>query len=292
MSDFPYYELSLAEPFAYRPRDGSDRTIVLEEVSDHSVGVRVDHERTTIRLAHFLATRDPVPPDEADILVNIKGLRIGADSTSELMKGTNYSRTMVNIRNNAHARLSIREADSPVSPPGKHAFPIPDFEWNLADSWARPVVYGFHLGLDLFARRGQPIVSITDGTVLDVRHFAPSEQQDDYWGNNLAVLGDDGMVYCYMHHDELSGGLEKGARVAAGQEIGPLGMSGFESLKILPHLHLEMMIMEFPEKFRFSYAPEPAVLPTPNRYLLDEVEGFAVNPYPYLVEWYLEQDDS
>ena len=31
------------------------------------------------------------------------------------------------------------------------------------------------------------------------------------------------------------------------------------------------------------------VLPTPNRYLPAEVEGHVINPYPYLVEWYLGQ---
>lgn len=288
----PYYELPLSEPFTYELSDGDTRDITLLAATDRAVTVRVDNEKTTIRLGHFSSTKDHIPPGEADILVNIKGLQIGADSTCGLMKGTNYSRTLVNIPEGAHARLSIRETGRSLSPPGRHAFPLPEFEWHFADNWAVPVLYGFHLGLDLNARRGQPIVSITDGTVLDVRHFNPSEQQDDYWGNNLAVLGDDGMVYCYMHYDELKGGLEKGARVKAGQPIGPVGKSGFETTDILPHLHLEMMIMEFPDKFRFSFAPEPAFLPTPNRYLLDEVEGFAVNPYPYLVEWYFDHEKT
>jgi hypothetical protein len=47
-----------------------------------------------------------------------------------------------------------------------------------------------------------------------------------------------------------------------------------------------MMILRHPEAFYFAYALEPKVLPTPNRFLQAEVEGYAINPYPYLVEWY------
>ena len=46
-------------------------------------------------------------------------------------------------------------------------------------------------------------------------------------------------------------------------------------------------MLRHPEDFRFAFALEPDVLPTPNRVLPAATEGFAVNPYPYLVEWYL-----
>ena len=35
-----------------------------------------------------------------------------------------------------------------------------------------------------------------------------------------------------------------------------------------------------------AFETEPEVLPTPNRVLAKDVEGFVVNPYPYLVDWY------
>ena len=53
-----------------------------------------------------------------------------------------------------------------------------------------------------------------------------------------------------------------------------------------------MMILKHPEKFYFAYEPDPSVLPTPNRLLQGAVEGYAVNPYPYLVEWYLKSNKT
>ena len=52
------------------------------------------------------------------------------------------------------------------------------------------------------------------------------------------------------------------------------------------------MILRHPEKFRFAFELELDVLPTPNRVLLPETEGYAVNPYPYLVEWYLNAQST
>ena len=48
-----------------------------------------------------------------------------------------------------------------------------------------------------------------------------------------------------------------------------------------------MMLVRHPERFYFGYELEANVLPTPNRILPPEVDGHVINPYPYLVEWYL-----
>jgi murein DD-endopeptidase MepM/ murein hydrolase activator NlpD len=125
--------------------------------------------------------------------------------------------------------------------------------------------------------------------VIALRRFDAARQEEDYWGNNLALLGDDGMLYCYMHWERLAEGVEIGSRVGAGQVVGTVGRSGFESKPFATHLHLEMMILHHPERFTFAYALEPEVLPTPNRFLQADVEGYAICPYPYLVEWYGER---
>jgi murein DD-endopeptidase MepM/ murein hydrolase activator NlpD len=122
--------------------------------------------------------------------------------------------------------------------------------------------------------------------VIAVRRFDATRQQEDYWGNNLALLGDDGILYCYMHWDHLAEGIDVGSRVRAGVRIGAVGRSGFERKPFATHLHLELMLLRHPQAFRFAYELEPEVLPTPNRFLQAEVEGHVINPYPYLVEWY------
>ena len=90
-----------------------------------------------------------------------------------------------------------------------------------------------------------------------------------------------------MHWDSLAEGVSEGSRVRAGAELGRMGRSGFASRQFPTHLHFEIMVLRHPEEFRFAFELEPDVLPTPNRVLPPETEGNAVNPYPYLVKWYL-----
>lgn len=66
-----------------------------------------------------------------------------------------------------------------------------------------------------------------------------------------------------------------------------MGRSGFETKPFGTHLHFEVMILRHPEKFTFGFELEPEVLPTPNRVLQSDSKRFVVNPYPYLVEWYI-----
>jgi hypothetical protein len=46
------------------------------------------------------------------------------------------------------------------------------------------------------------------------------------------------------------------------------------------------MMLRHPHAFTFAYELEPDVLSTPTRFLQAELAGHAINPYPYLVEWY------
>lgn len=281
----PYHELSVGESIGYTGMDGAPRTIKLEAVDDRSATVRVNAFRVKIPLGHFSSSRDILPPGDVVSVVEIEGLRVGAEVTRAFMKGTKYSLSLLNLHRDA--RLYVAEAEQPMSPVGTHVFPLPDFQWEFGDHWLVPVPYGWHLGIDMFADCGHPLVCITDGNVVAIRHHDAEHEKDDYWGNNLGLLGDDGILYCYMHWDHLAEGIDVGSRLKAGDYIGPVGRSGFERMSIRPHLHFEMMMLRHPQEFYFAYELEPEVLPTPNRVLQPEVEGHVINPYPYLVEWYL-----
>lgn len=274
-----YHDLSVGESVTT-----AGPQVTLLGVDGRSATVQVGNREVSIPLGRFRNRLLPNPPDDVPSVVETDGVRIGADVTRPFMRGSKYSRSLVNLEKDA--RLFIGPSDRPMSPEGTHVFPVPETDWCFGENWLQKVVYGWHLGVDVDEVRGHPLVSITDGTVLAIRRFDPGTQEEDYWGNGLALLGDDGFVYVYMHWDELADGVAEGARLKAGDSIGPMGRSGFDSTQITTHLHLEMLVMRHPERFRFTFEVEPDVLPTPNRFLPEDVEGYVVNPYPYLVEWY------
>ena len=94
---------------------------------------------------------------------------------------------------------------------------------------------GIHQGIDVFAERGSPIVSITAGTVENVGWTF-------YSGYRVGVRGTDGAYYFYAHMlPTFAKGIAAGARVLAGQTLGYLGSSGYgpegTAEEFPPHLH-------------------------------------------------------
>ena len=281
-----YRELDVGESIVCTAPGNEPRTVDLQHVDERAAIVRVDGAEIPISLGHFASRSLGNPADDVVSMVKRDGLRIGADMTRDYMSGSEYSLSLVNLKKDA--RIYLGPADAPLSVPGRYHFPVPDYDWNFGENWLHPVVYGWHLGVDLDGERGHPLAAVTDGTVVAVRHFDAAHQEEDYWGNGLALLGDDRRLYIYMHWDSLAEGVSEGSRVSAGDELGRMGRSGFASRPFPTHLHFEIMMLRHPEEFRFAFALEPDVLPTPNRMLPPATEGFAVNPYPYLVEWYLD----
>ncbi len=87
-----------------------------------------------------------------------------------------------------------------------------------------------HRGQDIIAAEGTPIVSPRPGAV----YF--KDFQKGGAGHYVVIRGDDGRDYVFMHLVAPSP-LEKGARVAAGQQIGQVGNTGSSSGA---HLHFEI----------------------------------------------------
>lgn len=80
----------------------------------------------------------------------------------------------------------------------------------------------FHCGVDIYEQRGEPILSIEDGIVIEVSVFT-SPQRISYWNRTIQVLvkADLGMFYRYA---ELEGTfVQQGQRIQEGDTIGSVG---------------------------------------------------------------------
>ncbi len=114
-----------------------------------------------------------------------------------------------------------------------------DAAWNTftctsgpGNSRANSDYGGDHHGIDLFAARGEPIVSVVDGVVL--RAGWPSNTS----GNRVVIQDACGWAYYAGHLDSIAEGIEPGVRVSAGQVIGTLGDTGTEGTA--PHVHFNL----------------------------------------------------
>ncbi|ONG41067.1 peptidase M23 [Alkanindiges hydrocarboniclasticus] len=117
---------------------------------------------------------------------------------------------------------------------------------QIADTWGAARSQGrSHEGVDIFAKRGTPVLSTTEGMVMSVGI-------NTLGGNVVWVLGPD-MSRHYYAHLESYGQFKKGDWIKAGDVIGYVGNSG-NARTTPPHLHYG---------------------------IYRNAEG-AINPYPYL----------
>ncbi len=87
-----------------------------------------------------------------------------------------------------------------------------------------------HYGLDISARRGEPIVATADGVVK-------SAGRKGNFGLEVEIDHGDGMMTRYGHANQLF--VKRGQKVVRGQVIATVGMSGRATA---PHLHYEVRI--------------------------------------------------
>ncbi len=86
-----------------------------------------------------------------------------------------------------------------------------------------------HQGVDIFARRGTPVVSTTRGIVASVR-------EGGLGGRQVWVLGPAGERHYYAHLDDWAPGLARGDIVQPGDALGTVGTTG-NAHGTPPHLH-------------------------------------------------------
>jgi hypothetical protein len=90
---------------------------------------------------------------------------------------------------------------------------------------------GIHGAIDVYAKKGTPVVAPVGGKVLSVRY-------SDIGGYTARILGDDGLTYYFAHLDG-SAVVKAGSKVTAGTHIGFVGDSG-NAKGTKPHLHFSI----------------------------------------------------
>jgi len=123
------------------------------------------------------------------------------------------------------ARLQFREPDRglliPVSGVAVR---------KVTDTWSAPRSGGrLHQGQDIFAPRGTPVVSATEGIVVRVG-------TNRLGGKVVSIIGAGGRLYYYAHLDGYAEGLDVGHTVSKGSTIGYVGNTG-NARGTPPHLH-------------------------------------------------------
>ncbi len=104
---------------------------------------------------------------------------------------------------------------------------IPVFSSTMED-------YRVHLGIDVEADIGSPVYAVADGTVESVE-FHPM------MGQTVVIHHADGYKTIYQNmQTAVPEGIEAGASVKAGDEIGYIGDTALIEISEEPHLHFEM----------------------------------------------------
>jgi hypothetical protein len=93
-----------------------------------------------------------------------------------------------------------------------------------------------HKGIDLHSRDGGPILAAAAGTIIEKKY------RDDY-GNMLLIDHGDGVYTRYAHLSSFGAGVQVGATVTAGQQIGLMGNTA--SYRIPIHLHYELLLGDY-----------------------------------------------
>jgi murein DD-endopeptidase MepM/ murein hydrolase activator NlpD len=192
---------------------------------------------------------------------------------SRTLAGGRYRLTLVAVDTRGHAlarsaatgvtvkvkpKPVAKPAPKPKSPPtssgqGDHRFPVAG-SYSYGDGFGVDRVDHIHMGQDLAAAEGTPLVAPYHGTI-SVR----SSDCNNAAGCYVVLAADDGRSYVFFHMLEGSVVVSEGQRVATGQRIGEVGTTGRSTG---PHLHFEVWID----------GPWQA-------------GGHAVDPLPFLKSW-------
>jgi murein DD-endopeptidase MepM/ murein hydrolase activator NlpD len=121
----------------------------------------------------------------------------------------------------ADARAAARAATLSAA---DYTFPLPGWTGQINLHWG--VAIG---GSDLFAPRGQPIVSVAAGRVLEAGW-------DRVGGNAVLIAGDDGLQYYYAHFDDAPA-VRANTHISSGILLGHVGNTG-DADRGPTHLHI------------------------------------------------------
>src|SRR5215217_786186 len=116
-------------------------------------------------------------------------------------------------------------------PDSKLAMPLEDvLKKEIADTWQAPRGVGRrHEGQDIFARRGTPILSATNGYILKIG-------ENSLGGQTVSVISKGGRIYYYAHLDSYAKGMKVCDPVTTRTVLGYVGTTG-NAQGTPPHLH-------------------------------------------------------
>ena len=115
-------------------------------------------------------------------------------------------------------------------------------DWNANSFWYSPWgKSGVHKGIDIFARKGTPIVSSISGLVVFTGNISMG-------GNVVAVIGPQWRIHYYAHLATID--TKSLSYVSRGAVIGTVGDSGNAAGKP-PHLHYSVLSL-IPYPWRYS----------------------------------------
>jgi peptidoglycan LD-endopeptidase LytH len=152
------------------------------------------------------------------VLGNITGLTSDAVRMSEKLLGK--ARAYVHM-----ARLYSQEPDLTLS------MPVQDVsKAKVANTWGAPRGSDrLHQGQDIFAPKGTPVLSATEGYVVRIG-------ENSLGGQTVSVVGAGGRVYYYAHLDSYAPGVAVGDYVTDNSVLGYVGTTG-NAAGTSPHLH-------------------------------------------------------
>ena len=124
---------------------------------------------------------------------------------------------------------------APVLPAGEHVFPVSGAHSLGGDDamFRAPRSGHRHMGHDISAARGAPVVAPYAGVIAWVRYQRAGA------GHYVVLDADDERDYVFMHLRRGSIPVTEGQRVVAGQQLGEVGNSG---RSFGPHLHFEVWV--------------------------------------------------
>lgn len=96
--------------------------------------------------------------------------------------------------------------------------------------------YEVHLGLDIAAKENAPVCAVADGKVTKI-------WDDTMMGRCVFIEHDGGICTVYKNLSEtMAAGIQAGATVKKGQQIGCVGSTSISERADDPHVHLEMTL--------------------------------------------------
>ncbi len=128
-----------------------------------------------------------------------------------------------------------------------------------------------HYGNDLIARKGTPIVSMTDGEVTNMGW-------NELGGWRIGITDANGTYWYYAHMDGYAADIKQGDYIEVGTLVGYVGNTGYgppgTSGQFVDHLHLQIGIEleESPEEYLWINPYPITVWMEPNRIVLEEEE--------------------